>query len=358
AVPTPTPGGEFYPRPSEVDWSQGAEDATVTFVVYSAAPCEICGVLDATLTRLLQQFPADVRVVYRHYPLAGHPLTDLAAGAMESAGLQGRFFEFKSALYSREQVWQELQPDDFVAWLGGLAVELELDKARFLADLQSEDITARVEQARMDAEALGIPGVPHLVINGSAYQGPRDATNLALVVRLTLLQSRQYDTCPPMTIDFEHAYTVRFTTEKGDVLVELFPEAAPVAVNSFIFLAREGWYDDTTFHRVLPDFLVQGGDPSGTGYGGPGFAFDLELTPELTFDRAGRLALVNSGPNSNGSQFFITLAATPDLDGQYTIFGQVLAGLDVLRTITPRDPALGEPLPQPDRLLSVEILEE
>lgn len=148
----------------------------------------------------------------------------------------------------------------------------------------------------------------------------------------------QYDAAPPMTIDVNKKYFATFKMAKGgEFVVELFADKAPVTVNSFVFLAREGYYDGITFHRVIEGFMAQGGDPTGTGMGGPGYEFEDEFS-DLTFDRAGLLAMANSGPNTNGSQFFITFGPTPHLDGRHTIFGQVVEGMDVVSSITLRDP--------------------
>src|SRR5215211_4276141 len=151
--------------------------------------------------------------------------------------------------------------------------------------------------------------------------------------------SLQYDAYPPMTIDPSKQYLATFKLAKGgEVVVQLFPDKAPKTVNSFVFLAREGYYDGTTFHRVLEGFMAQGGDPTGTGMGGPGYQFEDEISPDLTFDKAGLLAMANSGPNTNGSQFFITFVPTPHLNGLHTIFGEVIEGMDVVNELTRRDP--------------------
>lgn len=147
-----------------------------------------------------------------------------------------------------------------------------------------------------------------------------------------------YSAPPEMTIDPDKYYYATLATEKGDIKVQLFANRSPVTVNNFVFLAREGFYDDTTFHRVLEGFMAQGGDPTGTGGGGPGYEFENESYPGLGFDRAGLLAMANRGLNTNGSQFFITFGPAPHLDGGYTIFGEVVEGMDVLSQITLRDP--------------------
>jgi cyclophilin family peptidyl-prolyl cis-trans isomerase len=143
---------------------------------------------------------------------------------------------------------------------------------------------------------------------------------------------------PAMQIDPSRRYEATIVTAKGDIVIELLPQAAPLTVNNFVFLAREGYYDGVTFHRVLPGFVAQGGDPTGTGGGGPGYFIPNETSPDLTFDSAGVVAMANSGADRNGSQFFITYAPQPSLNGGYTIFGRVTAGMDVAEAITPRDP--------------------
>ena len=148
-----------------------------------------------------------------------------------------------------------------------------------------------------------------------------------------------YSSPPVMTIDPDKVYLATFETEKGNIVIELYAREVPNTVNNFVFLAREGFYDNTTFHRVISGFMAQGGDPTGTGRGGPGYKFADEFVAALKHDGPGVLSMANSGANTNGSQFFITLAATPWLDGAHTVFGKVVEGLDVLDAISLRDPA-------------------
>ncbi len=166
----------------------------------------------------------------------------------------------------------------------------------------------------------------------------------------------QWSSPPAMQIDPSKSYVAVFKTENGDVRVRLLPRQAPVTVNNFVFLARQGYYNNTTFHRVLPGFMAQGGDPTGTGAGGPGYTFEDEFDQALQFDRPGLLAMANRGPNTNGGQFFITYAPTPHLNGLHTIFGEVVEGAEVLNSLTPRDPQ-DNPDYQGDTLVSVEIIE-
>jgi peptidyl-prolyl cis-trans isomerase B (cyclophilin B) len=137
-----------------------------------------------------------------------------------------------------------------------------------------------------------------------------------------------------MTIDADKRYVATVNTNQGSVVIELFPKEAPKTVNNFVFLAREGYYDGVIFHRVIESFMIQGGDPTGTGGGGPGYSFEDEFVPSLVFDRSGILAMANSGPNTNGSQFFITTVPTPHLNQRHTIFGTVLEGQDVAEAIS------------------------
>lgn len=150
--------------------------------------------------------------------------------------------------------------------------------------------------------------------------------------------AKKWNTPPEMEIDPEKNYTARMETEKGEMVIELFADKAPKTVNNFVFLARQGFYDDIIFHRVIANFMAQGGDPTGTGTGGPGYKFEDEFDPSLKHDKPGILSMANAGPNTNGSQFFITHVPTPWLDNKHSVFGQVSEGMDVLMSIPPRDP--------------------
>jgi cyclophilin family peptidyl-prolyl cis-trans isomerase len=150
--------------------------------------------------------------------------------------------------------------------------------------------------------------------------------------------SKQYAAPPAMTIDPKKKYTAVFQTDLGNFEVELFAAEAPKTVNNFVFLARDGFYDGTVFHRVIRGFMAQGGDPTGTGRGGPGYRFADEFDPSLRHTAAGILSMANAGPGTNGSQFFITFGPTPHLDNHHTVFGRVSVGLDIVLKIPERDP--------------------
>lgn len=149
---------------------------------------------------------------------------------------------------------------------------------------------------------------------------------------------KQWSKEPELQIDPKKNYTATIQTDQGDIVIDLFAARAPRTVNNFVFLARQGFYDGVIFHRVIANFMVQGGDPTGSGMGGPGYQFKDEFDPHLKHDKAGVLSMANAGPNTNGSQFFITHLPTPWLDGRHTVFGQVVQGMDVVNAIPPRDP--------------------
>lgn len=150
--------------------------------------------------------------------------------------------------------------------------------------------------------------------------------------------AKQWTTPPAMQIDPKKNYKAHMKTDKGTMVIELYADKTPKTVNNFVFLAREGYYDNVIFHRVIDNFMVQGGDPTGTGRGGPGYKFGDEFDSSLKHDKQGILSMANAGPGTNGSQFFITHGPTPHLNGKHTVFGQVVEGLDVLMSIPLRDP--------------------
>jgi peptidyl-prolyl cis-trans isomerase B (cyclophilin B) len=160
---------------------------------------------------------------------------------------------------------------------------------------------------------------------------------------------------PSGALDTSKSYSARFVTERGDIVCELYAADVPLTVENFVNLARAGFYDGTTFHRVIPGFMAQGGDPEGSGRGGPGYQFRDEFSPRLRHDGAGVLSMANAGPNTNGSQFFITFGPTPHLDDRHSVFGRVTDGMDVLRAIRERDPSRDR---EPgDRIERIEISE-
>jgi cyclophilin family peptidyl-prolyl cis-trans isomerase len=153
-----------------------------------------------------------------------------------------------------------------------------------------------------------------------------------------MAQNKQWSKAPELEIDPKKSYTATIKTDKGDIVIDLFASKTPNTVNNFVFLARQGFYDGTIFHRVIANFMVQGGDPTGTGMGGPGYKFKDEFDPSLKHNKPGILSMANAGPGTNGSQFFITHVPTPWLDGKHSVFGEVREGMDVVNAIPVRDP--------------------
>ncbi len=354
------PTGESpFPAVTKDDWQLGPSDAPITIIEYSDFQCPYCSQAAPLLRQLQHDYPEDVRLVYRHFPLVSiHKNSRLAAQAADAAGRQGEFWAMHDLLFGKQNEWAALPANAFRTWLEEQAGALGLDVDKFSADLVSPENEAASQKAWDDGLAVGLKGTPTLVINGQFYDGPRDYWSLSAIVKLVKLEDEQFTQCPEMSIDPSKQYFATIETEKGDIVVHLFADKSPLAVNNFIFLARQGWYDGVTFHRVIPGFVAQAGDPTGTGLGGPGYAFSNETDNGLSFDDAGILGMANAGPNTNGSQFFITYAPQPQLDGGYTIFGKVVSGMDVLENLTPRDPTQNPNQPPGDRILGIVIEEK
>jgi cyclophilin family peptidyl-prolyl cis-trans isomerase len=311
------------------------------------------------VNQLLEEHPNEVRVISRSFPLMSvNDKAALAAQAAEAAGEQDKFWEMHHLLYSQQESWVGLSVEDFEQWLSAQASALGMDVDQFQADLKREDIVTKVQEAWDLGQKMGIPGTPLILINGQIYGGPRDYNSFNDIVQLIAFGEQQFKTCPAVTVQQDKQYIATLHTEKGDIVIQLFADKAPMTVNSFLFLTRSGWYDNITFHRVIPDLFAQTGDPSGTGKGNPGYYVITEIDPSLTFDRSGMVAMVNSGPDTSGSQFFITYAPTTQFNGQYTIFGEVLTGMDVLKKLTPRDAQPGSDTPPGDKLINITIEEK
>lgn len=360
AAPTPGPDApSLFPPITAADHVRGAGDAIVTILVYGDLQDGNSGLFDLVVNRLLEAYPEDVRFISRIFPLVGrNDKAVYAAQAVEAAHLQGKFWEMHDLLYARQADWASLSPEDFAQWTAAQASELGMDVEQYQADVKSEAVASLVQSNFETAQKFGPFAVPLIVINGDIYLGPQDFGSLNDIVQLVLLGRRQFTECPPFFVEKTRQYIATLRTEKGDVVIQLFADKAPFTVNSFIFLARNGWYDDSTFFRVVPDLFALTGDPSGTGRGVPGYFTITEILPELTFDKPGMVAMVNSGLDTSGAQFFITYAPMPQFDGQYTIFGEVLSGMDVLEALTPRDAQPGVETPPGDKLLGIEIEEK
>lgn len=335
----------------------GPADAPVTIIVFSDYQCLQCAFLAASLKQIRLTHPKDVRLIYLHAPQTDRGKDDLAIQAVEAADLQGKFWEMHDLLFEKQADWFALAPADFEAWATTKAAGLGIDPIRFGVDFKGTVVDDRLQQA---IHSVGVQPFtpPRLYVNSaSPYIALADFASLDTVVRMDALVARQFSTCPPESIDPLKQYIVTMHTAKGDVVLQLYPDKAPLAVNNFVFLARRGWYDVITFYQVLPNDRVMTGDPSETGLGNPGYLFTTEIAAGLDFNQPGMLALDNNGPGTNGSRFFITLGSNAQLNGQYTIIGKVLSGLDILSALTPRNPQPGIYLPPGDELISVSIEE-
>jgi cyclophilin family peptidyl-prolyl cis-trans isomerase/protein-disulfide isomerase len=361
-VTAPTPGPEepsIFPAIGEQDHVRGAEDAVFTIMDYSDFQDPRSALFAAAADQLLKENPDKVRVVERIFPLvAVNDKAALAAQAAEAAAEQDKYWEMRDLLYTQQTSWNSLSVPEFEQWLGKQAMDLGLDADQFKNDLKREEIVTSVQKAWEQGQKMGLPGTPLVILNGQIYGGPRDYNSLNDIMQLIALGKRQFTACPPVTVETNRQYLATLHTEKGDVVIQLFADKAPYTVNSFLYLVKNGWYDNITFHRVIPDLFAQTGDPSGTGKGFPGYYVVTEIDPRRKFDRPGMVAMVNSGPDTSGSQFFITYAPAAQFDGKYTIFGQVLKGMDILEQLTPRDAQPGQATPPGDKLLGITIEEK
>ena len=301
----------------------------------------------------------DLRFVFRPLPLIDSmDKSDKAVLAALAADEQGKFWMMYDLLFARYNEWTNLNPDQFNAWVVRESVKLGIDGDQLTAAMNADKTATRMQSMIDAAKKLSIPAVPILLINGALQPSYLlDYQNISDVVGLIALGKKQFTTCPAFNVNPSKQYIATIHVEKGDIVIQLFADKAPLAVNSFVFLARQGWFNGVTFHRVIPGFAAQAGDPSGTGKGNPGYFFNNEIG-DLKFDKPGMMGMANSGPDTNGSQFFITFAPAPHLNGVYTVFGQVISGLDIAEQLTPRDPSQGLTLPPGDKIISVDIEEK
>lgn len=361
--PKPTPGAtqqSLFPPITQSDWIKGADEGNVQILEYGDFQCPNCAMLAPILDQLIEKYPYEVSIVYRHYPVMTiHNKATLAAQAAEAAGIQGHFWEMHDLLFNHQSEWETLSVDDFEAWLIKTVDEINLDPQKFSNDIHDNKISQKITEAWENNINIGIPYTPFLLFNNQIWPDalPVNILSLVEITEISLLERRQYSSCPPLTINLSSHYEAIIHTEHGVIHIELYADLAPLAVNNFIFLAKNGWYDGVTFHRVIPGFVAQAGDPSGTGYGGPGYAFINEQS-NMKFNQPGLVAMANSGMDTNGSQFFITFASAPHLNGKFTIFGEVISGMDVVQKLTPRDPGQQTILQPGDKILSVDIIED
>ena len=336
----------------------GPAYAPVTIVVFSDYQCPYCAVLAAVLKQIRLAHPQDVRLVFVNTPVTTRDKDALASQAAEAADLQGKFWEMHDLLFEKQAEWSALAPGDFPAWIVQQAAGIGMDSAKFQTDFNGKVVADRLQKTiQSTATQPVVP--PILFVNrASPYTGLSDFASLDTVVRMEALTARQFSACPLWIIDPLKQYIATLHTAKGDVVIQLLPDKAPLAVDNFVSLARSGWYNGITFYKVLPDFLAMTGDPSETGMGNTGYFLQTEISASLHFDQAGVVAMDNSGPNTNSGRFFITISPAEQLYGQYTVFGKVLSGIQVLSALSSRNPQPGTVLPAGDELINITIAEK
>jgi cyclophilin family peptidyl-prolyl cis-trans isomerase len=302
--------------------------------------------------------PDDVRVVYRHFPLMSiHDKASLAGQAAEAAGAQGAFWEMHDYFFAHYDEWNMLSLDDFLGWLEGAADSIGLDVDAFMADIENGKYEEKMSDAFNAALREGLTGTPTIFLNGYLFQLAPEAPILEAAINLFLIEDLKYTQYPETLLEPGVDYLARIKLNIGEIVIQLYPDSAPLAVNSFLFLVSEGWFEGNYIHRVIPNLLVETGDPSRTGFGDPGYFYDVESDPALTFDTPGMVAITSSGPGTNGSRFFITLTEMPDQNGNHTIFGRVIEGLDLLMNLNERDP-LDDILKAPEAIIQTITVEE
>lgn len=360
---TPYPN---LPEVTDADLSVGPKDAPITLIEYSQLTCPACATFEPVLTGIRALMPDSVRVVFRHFPF--QPNAVISAQALEAASMQGKYEEFKDYMFDRhyknpnnpshasladDAFWGSLTENQFELWLEKHMGEIEVDFDQLVTDMNSDEIVQKVADAYANAQSLGISSTPTLFINGYQWpdQLPRDLGTMLIFNRLILHQENEYSECPPMTIEQDKDYSAIIQTTQGDIEVDLYEDTAPYAVNSFVFLAQEGWYDDVSFF-VTDEYIITG-DPSDTTYGGPGYAYLDEINDDLNLEPEGKLVLNSLQSGINGSSFFINKTSLEGYEGR-TIFGEVTSGMDIVNEFDLRENTNTEPL---DRILTITIID-
>lgn len=355
--PTPDPGEKsLFPPPDEKDHILGSNSANVTILIYSDFQCTSCAQIAPLLESFVVKYPDEVRLIFRNFPLIPiHDKSALAAQAAEAASLQGNFWQFHDLLFSRQKEWTGLTAIAFREWILEQTTTLQIDRERFEADLNSPPVKTKIQQAWDDGQKIKLPGAPVILIDGEIVKWQTNLlSQLETFIKLAILSKKQFNNCPPLVIDTSKHYFARLQTSKGEILIKLYEDESPNTVNNFVFLAEKGWFNNNIFHRVVSGSVVQTGDPSGTGFGGPGYFIPNERN-NLLYDRAGMVGMVNNGPDTNGSQFLITLTPAANFNQDYTIFGEVVSGLDILEKFLPQDPSDNNSTSEPEKLISVSI---
>jgi cyclophilin family peptidyl-prolyl cis-trans isomerase len=355
--PAPLPEAPVRPV-DETDWVKGAdpEDVEIIIYEYSDFQCPGCGAMYPVLQALLDDHP-NVQLVYRHFPLNMHPHAQITAEAAEAAGAQGKFWAMHNQLFDRVSEWSQLSAEGVREKLTEYAEQLELDVERFNRELDEGTYTEKVEAQYQEATELQLPGTPSFLFNDVLYPSSMGLSYQGMVDFLGILENQEtlfYDAPPEMTVTEDDAYEATLKTSQGDIVLEMLPAMAPVHVNSFIFLAEEGWYDGAEFFFVQDDFVAVTGDPTNTTIGYPGYYCTGETQPPSVFNRAGLVGMLANG------QFFITLGTSPAemLQDGFALVGEVTEGQEVLDALT-RTPVQGAAQqPTADLLLSIDVVQQ
>lgn len=370
---TSTPSGpatcEVYTLPVETripdldedDHVVGPEDAPLTFIEYADFQCPACAGLHTLREYLADKYGDQIRFAYRHLPLISiHDKAVITAEATEAAAAQGKFWEMHDLLYERMQEWGDLPEEELVDKLIEYAGELELDTERFETELSEHTYREEIMADYEAYQEYGQMATPTYVINKVFYPTQQFGGfgRLEAFIDLVAMEDQMYDSPPPQVIDPEKEYAAVIQTTKGDITFELFVDEAPTNVNSFAFLAQDGWYDGLDFFFVDHEQVALSGDPtnSGGGLAYPGYICGDETVENRPFEEAGLLALYTPAPNQNSSSFFMTYTAQPDFTGNFTIIGRVTDGMDIAESLTQRTPGAGQP--EADSIETILIEEE
>ncbi len=350
---TVQPLPELPVRPvDDTDWVTGAslQDAKIVLYEYADFQCPGCAGMYPIVTQFIQQHP-DIALVYRSFPLDFHQYADITAQAAEAAGAQGKFWQMHDMLFEYSTQWSALASMDEVrAELTSYAKDLSLDVDAFNAALDDGTYADKVKSQYDEAIALNLPGTPSFIFDNILFPSDIGLSLGGLESFLTIVQSQDqifFPDAPAMTITSDNTIEAVVKTSKGDLTVNLLPESAPANVNSFVFLAQQGWYDGSEFFYVRDNFVAVTGDPTNSTVGYPGYYCEGET--QGTFDRPGLLGMLPNG------QFFFTLGSdAAQLNGQFALVGQVVDGLDVLDQLV--RVAVGDPsAPQADVVQSIEV---
>lgn len=340
------------------------EDFAATILVYNDFACEGCATTTTALNLALELYPEDLRLEFRTFPNPTNPQSMLAAQFAEAAGKQGKFWEAHDLLYGAQADWLALDQEGLLDWVWQQAESLALDPEQFAEDINSEEVFAILTE-NINLGLAYANSAPFVLVNDTPLPLYISSNSDFLLYLETLMipygrhiRNLKYSDCPPETIDPAANYTATLVTDQGNITFALYPDIAPFAVNNFIFLAEEDYYDHTPFFAVLEGVLARAGDPSGTGWGTPGYMFSTEISDQLTLDRPGMVAMSIAAPDLVNSQFFITYSALPTMNGQFTIFGEVVEGMDVLNELTPRDPEINPLQPFNNEILDVIITKQ